>query len=233
MLSLLTLIFGFYSGPQHLIHCLWYLIRSFTVENEALKVEFPVAGSLKRSWLDLLTIPMTTTLLTVPVPACGDFVFVPYIVYHVMGYTSPVWFSVFPGALLTMYLSRRPEGILCSMGALMSREIRGDNRQLGILMASVCHGMLAGFEAVFSDSEFSLLSAIVVLCMAESKLNMHWEYELVPPLGSLFALPVYVMNYFMWGWQHRWHFTDKVWRSLDIIYPITNVAGAFVVGNYI
>lgn len=232
MLSFFTLLFGFYPGPQHLLHCLWYLVRSFTVEDEVLEVDFPVAGSLKRSWLDLLTIPLTTLLLTVPVPACGDFVFVPYVVYHVMGYSSPVWFSVFPGALLTMYLSNRPMGLLCSLGALVSREIRGDNRRLGILMASVCHAIMAGVEAVFSDSEFSVVSAFVVLCMAESKLWVRWEYELIPPLSSLFALPVYVLNYFMWGWEHRWHYTDKVWLSMDVLYPISNIAGAFAINRF-
>lgn len=232
MLSLFTLLFGFFPGYQHLWHCLWYLFRSFTLENDSLDVDCNVPGRVERSWSDLVTIPLTTMLLTVPNPSCGDFVFVPYVVWHVMGYCSPVWFSVFPGALFTMYLSQRPVGVLCSLGALVSREIRGDNRRLGTMMAAACHAVLAGIELTFFDSEFSVLSAVVVLCMAECKLRLRWEYELVPPFDSLVAAPAYVLNYFMWGWEHRWRYTDKVWWSVDFLYPVCNVAGAWAIRSY-
>ena len=149
MLTLFTLLFGFFPGYQHVWHCLWYIFRSFTLEDEVVEVDFDVSGSLRESWLDLVTIPLTTVLLTVPNPSCGDFAFVPYVVYHVMGYESPVWFSVFPGALFTMYLSHRPEGMLCSLAALVSREIRGDRRRLGVLMAALCHALLAEWSLRF------------------------------------------------------------------------------------
>ena len=114
----------------------------------------------------------------------------------------------------------------------MSRQIRGDRRRTGTFIAGVCHGALAGVEIAFSDSKFSVLSAIIVICMAECKLRLRWEYELVPPFDSLIAAPVYILNYFMWGWERRWRFTDKVWLNVDFLYPLYNVAGAWAIRNY-
>ncbi len=68
--------------------------------------------------------------------------------------------------------------------------------------------------------------------MAESKLWMRWQYELVPPLGVLMVLPVYVLNYFMYGWAERWKYTDKVWQSLDVCYIIANIIGAYFIHTY-
>ena len=99
--------------------------------------------------------------------------------------------------------------------------------RLGLVCASVCHFILSAFESW----DFNIMSVFVVLFMAESKLRLQWQYELVPPVYpsvSLFAAPVYIMNVFVWDWSHTWKYTDKVWKSMDILYPVANVAGGFV-----
>ena len=58
-----------------------------------------------------------------------------------------------------------------------------------------------------------------------------WQYEIVPPVYpsvNLFAVPVYIMNFFVWDWAHTWKYTDKVWKSMDILYPLANIAGAYI-----
>lgn len=224
----------FFPGYQHIWHCIWYIARSFTLKDEDVRVDFDMEVSrLPKRWTDVFTIPLTTMLLTVPQPKLGDFVFVPYIVHHVMGYPCPVWFSVFPGALFTMYVVERPVGVLSSLAALVSREIRGDRRRLGTLVAGICHGILSIFEFTYMDSKFSFLSAVVVICMAECKLRMRWEHELVPPIDSLFACPVYILNYFMYYWEHVWKYTDKVWLSADFLFPLSNIVGAWCIREYV
>lgn len=224
MLSLGVLFFNFFPGPQHLIHGIYYLIRAWFTENKSCNVGFPELGHVAERYTDLFCVPLMTLMLTVPEPSCGDFVFVPYIVTHVMGYGSPVWFTVLPGAFFTMYTFLRPQVLYLLAGALASRYVRGDNMRLGLVFASGLHFVLAAFEGL----DFSFLSVFVVLFMAECKLRLCWQYEIVPSLYP-FAAPVYIMNFFMWGWAHTWRYTDKVWRSLDILYPLANVVGAFVI----
>lgn len=227
MLSLAILFFNLFPGPQHLVHGVYYLIRAWFTENTGLSVGLPDMGRVPERYTDVLCVPLMTLLLTVPDPSCGDFVFVPYVVTHVMGYGSAVWFSVLPGAFFTMYVFLRPHVLYLLTGALVSRYVRGDNMRLGLVFASAFHFVLAAFESL----DFSVLSVCIVLCMAECKLRMRWEYELVPPLYpsvNLFAAPVYIMNVFVWDWSHTWRYTDKVWRSMDVLYPLANVAGGFV-----
>ena len=232
MLSFFVFLFGFFPGPQHLVHALWYFIRSRTLEDEPVKVDFPVSGELSRSFMDVLYIPLTTVFLTVPEPSVGDFVFVPYFVHHVMGYVVPVWFSVFPGAFFTMYMSHRPEVLFCMFGAMSSREVRGDHRRLGVFVSAVVHAVLAGVEFVYMDMQFSVISVFLVVCMAECKLRLNWGHEVMPPFGNLLAMPVYVLNYFMLGWEHVWKYTDKVWLSMDITYLVFNAVGAYAIRKY-
>ena len=232
MLSLAILFFNLFPGPQHLVHGVYYLLRAWFTENKDRSVGFPEMGRVPERYIDLVCVPLTTLMLTVPDPSCGDFVFVPYVVTHLMGYGSPVWFSVLPGAFFTVYTFLRPRVLYLLCGALASRYVRGDNMRLGLVVASGLHVVLAAFEGL----DFSFLSICTVLCMAECKLRMRWEYELVPPL-DLYAAPVYIMNVFVWGWAHTWRYTDKVWRSMDILYPLANVAGGFVLrriyGDYV
>ena len=68
--------------------------------------------------------------------------------------------------------------------------------------------------------------------MAECKLRMQWHYEFVPPFDSVVAGFAYVLNYFMWGWERRWQYTDKVWLSLDFLFPLSNVLGAAAIHEY-
>ena len=187
---------------------------------------FPELGQVPERFTDALCVPLMTLMLTVPEPSCGDFAFVPYVVTHLMGYGSPVWFSVLPGALFTMYTFLRPQVLYLLVGAMASRYVRGDNMKLGLVFASALHFVFAAFEGL----DFSFLSISVVLFMAECKLRLQWQYEIVPPVYpsvNLFAAPVYIMNFFVWDWAHTWRYTDKVWRSLDILYPLTNIAGGF------
>jgi hypothetical protein len=130
-------------------------------------------------------------------------------------------------------MSHRPEVLMCVFGAMCSREIRGDHRRLGVFVAGVCHALLAGVEFVYTDAQFSVLSVILTLCMAECKLRLNWGYEVMPPFGSMLAMPVYVMNYFMLGWEHVWKYTDKVWLSMDILYIVCDMIGAYVIRVYI
>ena len=226
MLSLGVLFFNLFPGPQHLVHGIYYLFRAFYTENKDRNVGFPELGLVSERFTDLICVPLMTLMLTVPEPSCGDFAFVPYVVTHLMGYGSPVWFSVLPGAFFTMYTFLRPQVLYLLIGALASRYVRGDNMKLGLTFASAFHLIFAAFEGL----DFSFLSICTVLFMAECKLRMCWQYEIVPPVYpsvNLFAAPVYVMNFFVWDWAHTWKYTDKVWKSLDILYPLANIAGGY------
>ena len=230
MLSLGILFFNVFPGPQHLIHGVYYLARAWWTTNKSRQIGFPEMGSVPERYTDLLCVPLMTLMLTVPVPSCGDFVFVPYVVTHLMGYGSPVWFSVLPGAFFTMYTFLRPQVLYMMVGAMASRYVRGDHMRLGLLFASALHFMLAAFESL----DFSFLSVCIVLFMAESKLRLQWQYELIPPVYpsvNLFAAPVYIMNVFVWDWAHTWKYTDKVWKSADILFPLANIAGAYMLYN--
>lgn len=227
MLSLGVLFFNLFPGPQHLVHGLYYIIRAWFTTNKSRKVGFPEIGLVAERYTDFVCVPLMTLMLTVPAPSCGDFAFVPYVVTHVMGYGSPVWFSVLPGAFFTMYTFLRPQVLYLLVGAMASRYVRGDNMRLGLVVAAGCHLIMAAFEPL----EFSFLSVCVVLFMAECKLRLQWQYELIPPVYpsvNLFAAPVYIMNVFMWDWAYTWKYTDKVWKSLDILYPIANMCGALL-----
>lgn len=230
MLSLGVLFFNLFPGPQHLVHGVYYLLRAWFTTNKSRSVGFPEMGLVPESYTDLFCVPLMTLMLTVPVPSCGDFAFVPYVVTHVMGYGSPVWFSVLPGAFFTMYTFLRPQVLYLLAGAIASRYVRGDNMRWGLVFASGCHFVLAAFESL----EFSFLSVCVVLCMAECKLRLEWQYEVVPPVYpsvNLFAAPVYIMNVFVWDWAYTWKYTDKVWKSADIVFPFANIAGAYALYN--
>ena len=226
MLSLGVLFFNLFPGPQHLIHGVYYLIRAYFTEDKDRTTGFSVQREIPMQWSDAWFVPLMTLMLTTPNPSCGDFAFVPYVVTHVMGYGSPVWFSVLPGAFFTMYAFIRPEVMYLLVGAFASRMVRGDNMKLGLRYASGCHFIMAAFDSL----EFNVLSFFVVLFMAECKLRLCWAYELVPPVYpsvNLFAAPVYVMNAFV-DWGYHWKYTDKVWKSLDVVYPVANTIGAFV-----
>lgn len=227
MLSLGVLMFNLFPGPQHLVHGVYYLFRAWFTKNRDRSVSFPELGRVAERYTDILCVPLMTLMLTVPEPSCGDFAFVPYFVTHVMGYGSPVWFSVLPGAFFTMYTFLRPQVLYLLCGALASRYVRGDNMRVALVVASGLHFMFAAFESL----DFSLLSVCTVLFMAECKLRLQWQYELVPPVYpsvNLFAVPVYVMNVFVWDWGVSWKYTDKVWRSFDILYPLVNIAVGFL-----
>ena len=113
------------------------------------------------------------------------------------------------------------------IGAIASGYIRGDNMRIGLCIAAGLHIVMSAFEPL----QFSFFSTCIVLFMAEAKLRMNWQYELVPPVYpsvNLFAAPVYCMNFFLWGWQEKWKYTSKIWRSFDIAFVIVNVAVAIV-----
>jgi hypothetical protein len=228
MLSLGVLLFNLFPGPQHLIHGVYYLLRAWFTTDKDRNVGFPEMGRVPERYTDILCVPLMTLMLTVPEPSCGDFAFVPYFVTHVMGYGSPVWFSVLPGAFFTMYTFLRPQVLYLLVGALASRYVRGDNMRLGLVFAAGCHLIMAAFEPL----QFSFLSVCVVLFMAECKLRLQWQYELIPPVYpsvNMFAVPVYVMNAFVWDWAHTWKYTDKVWRSFDIFYPLANIVVSYFI----
>ena len=231
MLSLGVLFFNLFPGPQHLVHGVYYLIRAYYTENKSRQIGFPEMGLVPERYTDALLVPLMTLMLTVPAPSCGDFAFVPYVVTHLMGYGSPVWFSVLPGAFFTMYTFLRPQVLYLLVGAMASRYVRGDNMRIGLVLASGFHIILAAFETL----DFSFLSVCVVLFMAECKLRLRWQYELIPPVYpsvNLFAAPVYIMNVFVWDWAHTWKYTDKVWKSADILFPLANIAGAYALYKY-
>lgn len=222
MLTLAILFYHFFPGPQHLIHAIYYLIRAYFTTNIKPKVDFADLKNPPIKYSDAWCVPLVTLMLTVPKPSGGDYVFAPYIILHIMGYGAPVWYTVLGGALFTMYIFWRPSVLYMCVGAIASRYIRGDNIRFGLLFAAAIHMILAAFEPL----TFSFFSTFVVLFMAEAKLRMKWEYELVPPVYpsvNVFAAPVYLMNTFLWGWAHKWKYTDKVWKSFDIAFPIANI----------
>jgi len=225
MLTLGILFFHFFDGPQHLIHGVYYLIRAYFTKNVKPRVDFADLQDPPTRWSDAWCVPLTTLFLTTPKPSTGDFVFVPWAVLHTMGYGSPVWYTVLGGAFFTMYTFLRYQILYTCVGAIASGYIRGDNMRFGLVFAAAFHIMLAAFEPL----KFSFFSTFVVLFMAEAKLRMKWQWELVPPVYpsvNLFAAPVYVMNFFIYGWEEQWKYSSKNWRSFDIAFVITNIAFA-------
>lgn len=229
MLSLGVLLYSFFPGPQHMIHGIYYLLRSLitkdvkcTLEHTSFDIELPPR------WGDVW-ICIVTLLLTLPRPQTDDFVFVPYIVIHTMGYGAPVWLTVIGGALFTVYVIIRPNVLFLCTGAVLSRYLTGENRQLGLIFAGIAHLLMAFFEPI----NFSFLSVCTVLFMAEAKLRLKWDWELVPPVYNvILSGPLYIMNLFIWGWAHTWKYTDKVWKNPDIIFPILNIAtGIYLQGT--
>ena len=231
MLSLGILFYNFFPGPQHFIHAIYYLIRAYFTENVKPRVDFADLLDPPISPLDLICIPFMTLMLTVPKPSSGDYVFAPYIILHTMGYGAPVWYSVLGGAFFTMYIFWRPQVLFMCIGAIVSKYIRGDNKRVGLVIAAGFHLILSAFEPF----QFGIIPTFIVLFMAEAKLRMQWEYELIPPVYpsvNVFAAPVYLMNTFIWGWAHKWKYTDKVWKSFDIAFVITNVCMGLYLHNF-
>ena len=231
MLTLGILLFNFFDGPQHLIHGIYYLIRAYFTVDIKPHVDFADLDHPAVKWSDCWCVPLTTLFLTVPKPSTGDFVFVPWVVLHTMGYGSPVWYTVLGGAFFTVYTFLRHQVLYTCIGALASRYIRGDNKRIGLVIAAGVHIALSAFEPL----KFSFFSSCAVLFMAEAKLRLNFQYELIPPVYpsvNLFAAPVYCMNFFLWGWEHRWRYTDKVWRSFDIAFVVINIAIAVMLKIY-
>lgn len=226
MLSLGVLFYSFFPGPQHFVHGVYYILRAFTVSRVERKLEHTTLDvGVPKYWGDVW-LCVVTLLLTVPQPSTDDFVFVPYFVMHMMGYGSPVWLTVLGGAFFTVYVMLRPSVLSICLGALLSRYLTGEDRRRGLLLCGVAHLLMSLLEPF----QFSFYSVCVVAFMAECKLRMCWSYEVIPPVKYvLLSGPVYVMNYFLWGWVHRWKYTDKVWRSPDILFPVLNVcAGIYL-----
>jgi len=227
MLTLAIIFFNFFPGPQHLLHGLYYLIRAYFTEDLKPQVDFADLDHPPVRYSDLWCVPLTTLFLTVPKPSTGDFVFVPWVLLHVMGYGSPVWYTVLAGAFFTMYTFLRYQVLYTCVGAIASGYVRGDNMRLGLVFAAGFHFILSAFEPLM----FSFFSACVVLCMAEAKLRMRFQWELIPPVYpsvNLFAAPVYVLNFFIYGWETQWKYTSKNWRSFDIAFVIFNIATAYL-----
>ena len=81
------------------------------------------------------------------------------------------------GALFTMYLSRRPSCLMCSLGALASREVRGVNRRLGVRPR--VPWVDERVEFVYSDARLCCL--LVWCCVWRSASCACVGSELVPP----------------------------------------------------
>ena len=210
------------------MHGVYYLLRYFVTEDVDKGLDrTTLSVGVPNRWGDVW-LCVVTLLLTLPRPCTDDFVFVPYFVLHVMGYGCPVWLTVLGGAFFTVYLTMRPSVLFLCVGALLSRYLTGENRRVGLIFCGVVHLLMSFFEPF----RFTFLGTCVVMFMAECKLRMRWEWEVVPPLSYvLLSGPMYVMNVFMWGWTHRWRYTDKVWRSLDVIFPVCNVAAGLYLRN--
>jgi hypothetical protein len=206
---------------------LYYLIRAYFTEDLKPKVDFADLENPHVKYSDLWCVPLSTLFLTVPKPSTGDYVFVPWVVLHVMGYGSPVWYTVLAGAFFTVYAFLRHQVLYTCIGAIASGYIRGDNMRLGLVFAAGCHLILSAIEPL----KFSFFSACVVLFMAEAKLRMRFQWELIPPVYpsvNLFAAPVYCFNFFLYGWEDKWKYTSKNWRSFDIAFVIFNISTAIL-----
>ena len=226
MLTLGILFFHFFNGPQHLIHGLYYLLRAYFTENIKPRVDFADLRDPPVRYSDCWFVPLTTLFLTTPKPSTGDFVFVPWIVLHTMGYGSPVWYTILAGSFFTMYTFLRYQVLYTCVGALASKNIRGDNVRIGLVIAGGLHIVLSAFEPF----KFSFFSTCVVLFMAEAKLRMQFQWELVPPVYpsvNIFAAPVYCMNWFIYGWEDKWKYTSINWLSLDKAFVVVNIAMAY------
>lgn len=183
-------------------------------------------------WYAHFVTAMVTLCLSPPVQSCADFAFVPYAVCSFMGYPMPVWHTIGHGALFTLYLINRPSALLVPFAAILDRTTH-QHSKFGLALAGICHTILAGFEEGPWSVETLWHVPLVVYC-AEMKLRMKWNYEWTPPVERLgiIAIPAYVGNIFIHDWTHTWKFTDKVWKSPDIMFVVSNIMFAFVYKSY-
>ena len=226
MLTLAILMAHAFPGPQHLVHCIYYLARAGCRKDTFPAVYMDQRYPTPRKWSDLWILPIVTICLTPPQYAIADFAFVPYFIQHTMGYPSPVWLTIGHGALFTAYLGLRPQCILAMIAAFAHRYIRKDRIQQATLVAAIAHFALIPLE---NNWNFTPLSVCTTILIAEAKLHMQWQHEWVPPVEHIFAVPAYIGNLLLHDWAHRWKYTDKVWNSPDVLFVAANIAGAMLI----
>lgn len=233
MLTLGILLSNLFPFKIHLVHSIYYAIRAvFYTEPQFTDTFDGESWSHKSPWYVHFTTAIVSMCLSAPNPFCADFVFIPYVVCSFMGYPMPVWHTIGHGALFTLYLINRPTAFLVPAAAILDR-MSYNHTKKGLALASACHLILSLFE----EGEWSIQTlwrvTIVIYC-AEMKLRMKWNYEWVPPVEPLgiIAIPAYVGNLFIYGWTHTWKYTDKVLKSPDIMFCLSNVLFATIYKTY-
>ncbi len=218
----------------HIIHALWYLIRSFLVTDTCKHVDFEERVTLPKYYAGVLLFPLISLALTIPQLALGDMTCIPYVLMHVMGYPKPIWYTVICGAYFTVYLTERPMALFVSKAAILYSYMRFDYREWALRAAMIAHLVFVVFFVVDRvPGRLDVTQVLVNVLMAEAKIQMvynrwwHWE-TLVPPVEplSFVCLPMYVSNLFLWGWHRHWEWTDKVWKDPDILFLLANIAMA-------
>jgi hypothetical protein len=222
-------------STQHLAHVVWYLARACTFEENEIRVSYSdVERVVPIHWWDVLIFPMISLGMTIPSVELLDYAWLPFIVHICMGYPVRVWYVVLNAAFMCMALSFRPE-ILYVCVSLLWGCYRG-HRRWCLVAASVAH---ACFCWTTSWDIVSLMSGVLA---AEAKFRMMSD-----PCGELEALSyLSVFGFFkssvwlwsmvpvlsmpsLYGWHHRWQYTDKVWLDMDIIIVVCILLVSYLV----
>lgn len=216
----------------HLTHSIWYTLRAFTLPPTIKEVEYDgKTHSVSINYADIILIPTVSLMLTLPQLWVSDLTFVPYVITHIMGYVSPIWFTVIHGAFFTIYAAYRPKMLFVMKAAFVSRYITGDFKILGLYMAAAFHLSihLITYES-YNWSICRLEHLIINAFLAEMKIwlmfDKSWDVEMwIPPLDprSIWCLPIYIGNIIMRSWHEKWQYIDKVWRDTGFIFIIFNL----------
>lgn len=220
----------------HVTHTVWYFLRSFLFEPETKTVQFDdKTYHVPYNYMNVILVPVVSLLLSIPQLWVSDISFVPYAIVHIMGYNSPVWFTVIHGAFFTVYAALRPQVLMVIKAAFLSKYITNDFKHISLYIAAACHlAMHLCTHTSFETIPYTPENVIIGVLLAEAKLTIMfkhtWNVEVLFPTldpRSIWCLPVFLGNIIMTGWYRHWTYTDKVWRDPNITYIVLNIAMAY------
>ena len=227
------------SGMFHVVHVVWYLLRSFTFEDPPRQCSFNDADlDVPRHVSDIAVFAIVSMSQLPQGPggplSLGSFVWMPLTVHLVMGYPTPVWYVVVVSAFMCMAVSQTPQLLLVCTHLLWGI-YHGCFKKWSLRVAALLHLCFA-----WTTFEFDWVSMASGLLAAEAKYRMMYApHKTVETLSYLSILGVwssytwvwtlipFVSNFTLFGWSKRWRYTDKVWYDADVCIFIGILLTAF------